>query len=224
MSNSVRLKRLQNDYEQLLALHNRNGLIQIIAAEGNPPERYVIGFHCRGIADINSKGNPKIIDEHRVELALTIDYPRLRPQAIWRTPIFHPNFNNGAICWEWYPQQSLRETCEVFCEMVQYKNYNSTSPLNMDASLWAMEHRDEFPIDTQNLFDTPNKYPSNKEISRSIYDRSVVVVNTIPLFPENPSQNEAPAPFCGNCGFEFFSAQSFFCPQCGEARKKISPD
>jgi ubiquitin-protein ligase len=230
MNSLSRFNRLKNDYEQLVALHNRNGLINVIAVEGNPPEHYMIGYRCRGVAEVDSKGRPRFIEDHRVEIVLTVDYPRVRPLAFWKTTIFHPNFRNGEICWEWYPQQSLRETCEVFAEMVQYKNYNSTSPLNMDASMWAMKHGAELPVDSRSLFEAPAGQSAPREIGTSFYTSSAVIIGNVSLqmpslqLPETTlsQQNGPPAPFCGACGYEFTNEQSLFCPRCGEARYKVS--
>ena len=38
-------------------------------------------------------------------------------------------------------------------EMVQYVNYASHDPLNLEASLWAMAHRELFPVDRRLLLD-----------------------------------------------------------------------
>ncbi len=222
MTNS-RLTRLQNDYSEILELNNRNGLIYLIVAEGDPPERYVVGFRCRGVAEIDADDHPIFSEDHRVELVLTIDYPGTRPLALWKTPIFHPNFVNGAVCWEWYPQQSLCETCKVFAEMVQYKNYNSASPLDMSAAIWAMRHRDEMPMDPRGLFDVPASRPLKNEVSKTIYSPSGVVRGFVPIqMPTaliSPATSTTLATFCAHCGFKFGDTDARFCPQCGWKRQ-----
>ena len=111
-----RLRRLYNDHEQMTAMHERQGLIYLVIAEGDPPERYEVGFCCRGVVRIDSSDKPILAELHCVELTLTADYPRMRPRIRWMTPIFHPNFdsNNGSVCIkDWYPQQTLADLCEV---------------------------------------------------------------------------------------------------------------
>lgn len=223
-----RLNRLQNDYNEMLELHKRNGLIYVVATEGNPPERYLIGFRCRGVAEITND-HPRISEKHLVEIILTIDYPRMRPMVLWKTPIFHPNFANGNVCWEWYPQQSLRRTCEIFAEMVQYKNYNSTSPLDMTASVWAMKHRSNMPIDPRNLFEAGGQ-PA-QPISTTMYSTQAVVRNFVPIHVQPLSLQSSDiispastrlAQFCGNCAFKFTNPDARFCPQCGQERITIA--
>jgi hypothetical protein len=225
MVSSGRLARLYNDYDGMTGLHGRNGLIYVIAADGDPPERYVVGFRCRGVAEIDANDRPVVRDEHRVEMILTADYPRIRPIMRWLTPIFHPNFDNrGGVCIEgWYPQQTLSELCQALAEMVQYKNYNTTSPLNLDASMWAMRHRDELPIDDRSLLTGVESQGTPTPVARSMYQASVVVTGTVPIW--SPQQEAVPAEelarFCENCGFEFRDPQARRCSQCGTQRATL---
>jgi len=226
MSGTRRQIRLEQEYQQLQALHQRNSLICILAAEGNPPEHYIVSFRCLGIANIDGQGSPKTTEDHRVELILTIDYPRVRPLVRWKTPIFHPNFNDaGNVCIkEWYPQQTLVDLCEVLGEMVQYKNYNTTSPLNIDAAMWAMKHRNELPIDERNLLEplSGNALP----IATTVYQSDVVTRGRLSILPTpeiaaSISGNEmgSLALFCGDCGFQFKNDEMNFCPNCGAKRR-----
>jgi ubiquitin-protein ligase len=225
MFGAGKLRRLQNDYVQMLAMHERNGLIYVIAADGDPPERYVVGFRCRGVAEIDANDRPATRDNHRVELILTAEYPRIRPLMHWMTPIFHPNFNDqGDVCLKaWYPQQTLAELCEVLGELVQYKNYNTTSPLNMEAAMWAMRHRDDLPIDERSLFAPVEGQSAPMPVAQSIYQASVVVTGTVPIWspPAEAAPAEELARFCENCGFEFEDTETTACPQCGTQRATL---
>lgn len=221
-----RMQRLEQEYEQLNALHQRNGLICVLAAEGLPPEHYIIRFRCRGIAEIDIQGKPKITQDHRVELILTVDYPRIRPLMRWMTPIFHPNFDGaGNVCIkEWYPQQTLADLCEVLGEMVQYKNYNTTSPLNMIAAMWAIKHRAELPVDNRSLIEPLPGHPAT--ITTTAYHPQVLVSGNLPIWsgPETTAQlaeseDSSLALFCGDCGFQFIDEKMAFCSRCGAKRR-----
>lgn len=225
MVGAGRLRRLYNDYDQMVALHERNGLIYVVVASGDPPERYIVGFRCRGVAEIDDHDRPVTRDDHRVELILTIEYPRVWPIMRWLTPIFHPNFDDrGNVCLKaWYPQQTLRELCEVLAELVQYKNYNTTSPLNMDAAMWAMRHRDELPTDKRSLYTQVADQAAPAPIAQSVHQASVVVKNFLPIWtpPQEAAPEEELARFCENCGYEFRDAQIRSCPQCSAQRTII---
>ena len=198
MSGPGRLRRLQNDWDEMQAIDQQNGLIYVIDSAGDPPEHYLVGFRCRGVAEIDAQDQPVLRDQHRVELLLTPQYPRIRPIMYWLTPIYHPNFDGqGGVCIEkWYSQQTVAELCVALAEMVQYKNYNTTSPLNLDAAMWAMRHRNELPIDDRNLFAQTQEAPPQEPVSRSVYQASIVVTGTIPIWtpPGEESSEEEPTP------------------------------
>jgi ubiquitin-protein ligase len=70
----------------------------------------------------------------------------------WRTAIFHPNIlsgnRNGGVCLGgWSPAETLADLCIRLAEMIQYKNYNTDDPLDLQAAAWAAQNRAHFPID-----------------------------------------------------------------------------
>jgi len=150
---NIRLRRLQADYDRIRELQANSEFIRIVETDGNPPEKYLIEFTCRGVAGVDGRGQPVITEQHRVGIYLHATYPREMPGMKWLTPIFHPNIGrNGAVCIDtWYASKSLDELVFMLGEMVQYKNFNPKSPLNPDAAAWADSHRSLFPIDKRPL-------------------------------------------------------------------------
>ncbi len=154
----IRARRLYAEYERVRELHDKEGLIAIENISGDPPDRYVIRFTCRGIAAIIN-GQPLYSNLHRVALILTDTFPTDQPYIEWLTPIFHPNIskNGEAVCiGTWYPAKTLDDLLLMLGDMIQYKNYASHDPLHLEASLWAMEHKELFPVDKRPLLD-PHK-------------------------------------------------------------------
>jgi hypothetical protein len=205
------------------ALHSANGLIRVAMTQGDPPELYVMQFLCRGVAAINADDQPVVSENHRATLVLTAEYPRLRPLIRWLTPIYHPNFDDqGGVCLrEWYPSQSLSELCQVLGELVQYKNYDTTSPLNLEAAMWAIRHRNDLPIDRRNLLEQPaldtiEHTTLSQAPERTVWP-SVVVTGTIPIWmpPETPAVAEALPRLCANCGKPYSDDDAKYCPSCG---------
>ena len=151
----MRAKRLRADFERVRALHDRAGLIAIEQVSGDPPDRYLIRFTCRGIAGLYGS-QPVYTDVHRVQLTLTDVYPTDKPLMEWLTPIFHPNIreNGQEVCiGRWFPAKTLDQLVLMLGEMIQYKNYASHDPLHLDASLWAMANKHLFPVDPRILLD-----------------------------------------------------------------------
>jgi ubiquitin-protein ligase len=121
--------------------------------DGDPPEKYLVRFTCRGIERLTPGGKPVIREEHEVSIYLHAEYPLKQPQLKWKTPIFHPNIHStGAVCiGAWWPAKTLDELLLTLGEMVQYKNLGPKDPMNSRAAAWALRNKRLFPVDTRPL-------------------------------------------------------------------------
>ena len=153
MSFDIRDTRLRNDQQKIRELVNRSELIHVLATEGEPPERYLFRFTCRGIEKITPGGKPVFREVHEVSVYLHAEYPLKQPQLKWMTPIFHPNIHStGAVCiGAWWPAKTLDELLLTLGEMVQYKNLGPKDPMNSKAASWAIRHKRLFPVDRRPL-------------------------------------------------------------------------
>jgi len=153
MSFDIRETRLTNDYRRIQELVNRSEFIHIVSTEGNPPERYVIRFSCRGVEQLTPSNKPVIREDHEVVIYLHAEYPLKQPQLKWKTPIFHPNIHrSGAVCiGAWWPAKTLDELLLTLGEMIQYKNFDPHDPMNSRAASWALRNKRLFPIDSRPL-------------------------------------------------------------------------
>ena len=153
MTFDIRETRLRNDHKRIRDLINRSEFIHIANTDGNPPEKYLIRFTCRGVERIDSNNNPVFRDVHEVSIYLHSEYPLKQPQLKWMTPIFHPNIHiTGAVCiGAWWPAKTLDELLLTMGEMVQYKNVDPKDPMNSRAASWAMRNKSIFPIDGRPL-------------------------------------------------------------------------
>jgi ubiquitin-protein ligase len=153
MSFDIRQTRLNNDYKRVQELVDRSELIHVLATEGEPPEKYLIRFTCKGVEKISAHGQPVLRESHDVTVYLHAEYPLKQPQLKWQTPIFHPNIHvTGAVCiGAWWPAKTLDELLLSLGEMIQYKNLDPKDPMNSKAALWANRHRHLFPVDSRAL-------------------------------------------------------------------------
>ncbi len=153
MAFDIRETRLRNDHRAVRDLVNRSELIHILATDGDPVEKYVIQFTCKGVEKVNSSGHPVYREEHEVSVYLHAEYPLKQPQLKWLTPIFHPNIHvTGAVCiGAWWAAKTLDELLLTLAEMVQYKNFDPKDPMNSKAAAWALRHKQLFPVDKRRL-------------------------------------------------------------------------
>jgi ubiquitin-protein ligase len=149
---SVRLARLQSEYERLKFVFDGHEHIRILEAIGRPPERYIIEFRVRGL--VEEGGQIVERDTHRAEITLGPDYPRRMPRCVMLTPVFHPNIDHLAICTEDIGSagQTLDRTLIFIGEMICFQAYNLQSPRNGDAARWTRENAERLPLEHVDLF------------------------------------------------------------------------
>ena len=146
---SMRLRRLQADYEKICSFFTGNSRIKLVKAIGNPPEKYQFEYLVSGLEmDINTN-SLKRRNNFNVEIVLTSAYPRMAPQCKMLTPVFHPNIAPHAICIgdHWAAGESLSHLIVRIAEMISFQSYNVKSPLNGEAAKWCKHSEAKLPID-----------------------------------------------------------------------------
>ncbi len=146
MRKSPRDRRLHADHQSVQQLQAESTIFSF-QASGSPPQRYRLIFKGAGIKR-DSADRIVINRHHEVIVELGAAYPRMIPNLAWQTPIFHPNIsNNGVVCLggygtHWVPSLTLSEMCAMLWDMIRYQNFDSESPYNREAALWAKFQKD----------------------------------------------------------------------------------
>ncbi len=159
---SPRQRRLISDFKKMKEEFSSHPYISFeYNSDELPPERYYVSFkNLKGLRlKENGAGGKKeleIIKDHKIEIYLHADYPRLKPVSYILSGIFHPNFrlaspNDICIGDYWASGETLVDIIYQIGEMITYQSYNVTSPLNGIAAKWAKENKAMLPFDNVNL-------------------------------------------------------------------------
>ena len=180
---SMRLRRLQADYEKLQARCDSSPYLLLQSTKGNPPERYEIAFAVKGLG-LDSKNQIVEVTDHVAEIVLTSGYPRQAPQCKMLTPIFHPNIDAASICIgdHWAASEALDDLVVRIAEIITFQSYNTKSPLNGEAARWADQNESLLPIDPVDLWPADE---TRQEAETSLPEKQ---------------RPEADRPGCVNCG------------------------
>ena len=183
MRKSPRERRLLSDYRSVQQLM-RESTIFSFEGRGNPPERYRLIFKGLGFYR-RDKDSIEVRDTHEVVVELGAAYPRMVPNLAWQTPIFHPNIShNGVVCLggygtHWVPSLTLSEMCTMLWDMIRYKNFDTESPYNREAALWAKtQSRITFPVDRRSIRDRIEKSEVAPEHRPVGTDSGIEIVET----------------------------------------------
>lgn len=149
----ARLRRIASDYEQIRKDFAGHKNIIVTPIGNEPPEKYHVTYFVNGIYLLED-GRIETLGRHEVEIILHADYPRYKPICKILTPIWHPNFRDGQICIGdiWGAGESLTDIIINIGDMIQYRSWNSFSPLSADAAQWAMDNKHLFPVGNVDLY------------------------------------------------------------------------
>lgn len=150
---NARMRRIASDYEQIKKnfSNHKNIVVEPIGEE--PAEKYRVTYYVNGIYLLDD-GRIETLGKHIVIITLHAEYPRYKPICTIATPIWHPNFRDGQICIGdiWGAGESLSDIIVNIGDMIQYKSWNSFSPLSADAAEWAIANKHLFPVGNVNLW------------------------------------------------------------------------
>ncbi|EKQ57912.1 MULTISPECIES: FHA domain-containing protein [unclassified Clostridium] len=165
---NARLRRIAADYEDIKKHFDGHKYIIVEPIGPEPAEKYKITYYINGIYMIE-EGKVETLNKHIVIITLHSEYPRYKPLCTIETPIWHPNFKDGQICIGdiWGAGESLSDIIVNIGDMIQYKSWNSYSPLSAAAAKWAIANKHLFPIGNIDLWtgeEVSGIIPSNFDI------------------------------------------------------------
>lgn len=185
----ARLRRIASDYEQIKKDFAGHKNIVVTPIGDEPPQKYHVTYYVNGIY-LQPDGRIETLGRHEVEIELHSEYPRYKPICKILTPIWHPNFRDGQICIGdiWGAGESLTDIIINIGDMIQYKSWNSFSPLSADAAAWAMDNKHLFPVGNVDLYIAD--YASAKDtVEIDLFGDDGEVVNETPTIEGNAETN-----------------------------------
>ena len=206
---SVRLRRLQADYEALRRLAHRHPRISIEGVSGNPPDRYRLILKVKSLRERGEEVVPA--DEHRLEITMPSGYPRDAPMFRLLTPVFHPNIAPHAVCIgdHWTAGESLDLLVQRVGEILAFQSYNTKSPLNGRAAQWVDQHRDRIPTDPEEFFVDLAAAPPSPEPQAAAACSNCGAHGELVACPANHG-------LCADCLMRCETCNAILCLSCGQ--------
>lgn len=149
---SPRLRRLTSDYHRLMTGFAGSDVVRIEPLGPPPAERYRVMYAVPGLR-LTPDNRVVRTYQHVIQIQLPAGYPREKPYCISEGPVFHPNFGSYiCIADFWSASQSLSDVIVQIGDMLQYRLFNTRSPLNAVAAKWAVENQHQLPVGNADLF------------------------------------------------------------------------
>ena len=179
------MRRISSDYEQIMKDFANHKNIVVEPLGDAPAERYRVTYYVNGIY-LNEDGSVGTLGKHIVIITLHSEYPRYKPVCNIATPIWHPNFRDGQICIGdiWGAGESLSDIIVNIGDMIQYKSWNSFSPLSAEAAEWAIENKEMFPVGNINLWTGEEEDGTvKKDFDIDLFDENGEIAQSAPEAP-----------------------------------------
>ncbi len=122
---SPRIRRLRSDYRALELLRDSSSIFEFRsgAVLSDVPQEYHVRFRGPGVWRPANSTECLLREFHEITIRLGANYPRMMPEMIWRSPIFHPNISSsGVVCLGgygtfWAPSLHLDDLCAMLWDM-----------------------------------------------------------------------------------------------------------
>ena len=149
---------LQKQFEEGSKLAQESDLLELHSQDrgDDPPDRYVLQFRCKGLVR-SSGGEVAEASEFLVGIWFPSWYLReVNPfeTLTWLGPgnVWHPNIIPPRICVGHIPPGTeLKDLIYQCYEIITYFNWAPHDALNVEASQWARNHQERFPVDKRPL-------------------------------------------------------------------------
>ena len=143
-----RIHRLHIDFQRMQELERNSPYVKIDQTTGNPPEIYVLHLTCKGIISLHNN-KPDFSASHKIAVSLDKEYPRCNPHLTMITSVFHPNIYSSGIIdvGAWFPYMLLSDVIVQVIRLIRYEYFDTWSPSNRAALIWAVNNRHLFPLE-----------------------------------------------------------------------------
>jgi len=174
---AIESKQLREIAEQVSEHFTSHKTISVRPVKGDPPDQYEVTYALIGMTRVDDKITKAT--NHVVEISIPFGFPHFPPSCKPKSKIFHPDFDQAAICLGdfWHQSRSLVELITHIGRMIDGEFYSTDNAFNGEAAIWFTEHHDELPFSSaltgsinpdeestlQLMVDTVDEPPSSSE-------------------------------------------------------------
>ena len=159
---NIEIQQLGDIYTELTNQFGNDSVIQIVPTKGQPPEQYEVTFDLPCTIK-SADGSIQISRGHTVIIAIPFGFPHFPPSCKPKSPIFHPDFDDAAICLGdfWQHSHNLTELIHYIGTMLSGEVYSRHNAFNAEAAEWYRQNSDQLPFQLTNfhLVPTPLTQP-----------------------------------------------------------------
>ncbi len=183
-------EQLQDISKQIKKHFTSHNLISVLPTTGDPPDQYEVTYIIPGMTQVD--GEVVNAASHVIELSLPFGFPHIPPNCNPKSIIFHPDFDQTAICLGdfWEQNRSLPELIIHIGRMINGEFFSAENAFNEEAAKWFVAHQDELPFSTALADRAAQDETSGDQTNTDIYNDPDISADVEYLFTDHPELDE----------------------------------
>jgi ubiquitin-protein ligase len=145
----IATKQLEAIFTEINENFKNNRFVTIKPGEGDPPEKYEVTYNIKGL-HLNKKKEVVEASHHTIAITIPFGFPHFPPNCKPISSIFHPDFDQAAICIGdfWKKESTITDLIVHIGHMICGEVFSIENAFNEDAVTWYKQHRDNLPFES----------------------------------------------------------------------------
>ena len=148
-------KQLEAIFKEISETFKSNPSVSVNPGEGSPPDRYEVTYAIVGVHQDKNK-EIREVKQHTIAITIPFGFPHFPPNCKPISPIFHPDFDQAAICIGdfWDKDSTITDLIIHIGHMISGEIFSTDNAFNEEAVLWYKQHKDRLPFEVLDFSST----------------------------------------------------------------------
>ncbi len=188
----IATKQLEAIFQEVNDHFKSSQYVSIQPDAGNPPEKYEVTYTIKGLHQ-NKKNEVVESTRHTIAISIPFGFPHFPPNCKPISPIFHPDFDQAAICIGdfWKKGSTVSNLIVHIAQMISGKIFSTDNAFNEEAVTWYKQHSDRLPFDSVD-FDYEPHGPTSSSLIDSFDELEALEIDVFEDPAEETPSSETP--------------------------------
>ncbi len=156
---STKTEQLETLFQEVIDRFENDRYVTVSPMTGKASEQYEVTYNVTGIIQKEDKSVQET-KSHNISITIPFGFPHFPPSCKPLTPIFHPDFDEAAICIGdfWTRERTLSDVIIYIGRMISGEIHSHENAFNEEALVWYQNNSGRLP------FEIVNFTPANAQI------------------------------------------------------------
>jgi len=157
-----------------------NRYVTIKPGDNDPPESYEITYNIKGL-HLNKKKEVIDASHHTIAISIPFGFPHFPPNCKPISPVFHPDFDQAAICIGdfWKKDSTITELIVHIGHMISGEIFSVENAFNEEAVAWYKQHSADLPFESVDFLINSGLQSISSTLADSFSELETLEIDTI---------------------------------------------